>query len=326
MDKDSGSQLDVPFSDHDVDGMMATPVHTLADVPCVRCGYNLRSLHPEQSCPECGLGIARSLALGQALRDSRPGWIASLAWAARLLLLAHLVALFGLVMPELIRSFLSGWYVTEVIRGTILVLAAALHCIGCWLLTRPENPYTAAKPHRYLAVSLRLCSLGPLVSAGMGLAAALLNWLWYQDYSFAPPPNWLRNTYGFLNSYGMYPLFLFVPCPLLQFVLLRRLAVRVLDRHLFEQITIVGCGLPVSILLLFFCPSCNLNCFIGYYVVLLIWVAFLLFWLWSLYVFTLSAHAFFAAARQARVTWQHADSARSMGNLPHRDGEMVSEP
>ena len=31
------------------------------DLPCVRCGYNLRGLKPEGNCPECGAAISKSL-------------------------------------------------------------------------------------------------------------------------------------------------------------------------------------------------------------------------------------------------------------------------
>src|ERR1700689_2706978 len=33
------------------------------DVPCVKCGYNLRTLSTIGHCPECGAGIGQSLAI-----------------------------------------------------------------------------------------------------------------------------------------------------------------------------------------------------------------------------------------------------------------------
>lgn len=38
------------------------------DLPCGECGYNLRTMHVESSCPECGLAVARSI-----IRYERPG-------------------------------------------------------------------------------------------------------------------------------------------------------------------------------------------------------------------------------------------------------------
>jgi hypothetical protein len=53
--------------------------HRLAtqDVPCLRCGYNLRGLKIDGLCPECGAPIARSLH-GNLLGYSAPEYVAKL--------------------------------------------------------------------------------------------------------------------------------------------------------------------------------------------------------------------------------------------------------
>ncbi|HVT88882.1 MAG TPA: DUF2007 domain-containing protein [Tepidisphaeraceae bacterium] len=52
-----------PDSDDPSESIMGEPIDpTLqADLPCVKCGYNLRGLTPANRCPECGLPILRSL-------------------------------------------------------------------------------------------------------------------------------------------------------------------------------------------------------------------------------------------------------------------------
>jgi hypothetical protein len=48
------------------------------DLACIQCGYNLRTLHREAKCPECGLEVARSMR-GDRLRYSDPAWLAKVA-------------------------------------------------------------------------------------------------------------------------------------------------------------------------------------------------------------------------------------------------------
>ena len=38
------------------------PRHVGASIPCVRCGYDLKTLHVHRRCPECGLMVDWSLA------------------------------------------------------------------------------------------------------------------------------------------------------------------------------------------------------------------------------------------------------------------------
>ena len=51
---------------------------------CVTCGYDLRSLPTEGSCPECGSRIELSLP-GDLLSRSDPAWVARLARGQSLL-------------------------------------------------------------------------------------------------------------------------------------------------------------------------------------------------------------------------------------------------
>ena len=44
------------------------------DLACLRCGYNLRLLRPESFCPECGIGVDRTVR-GDLLCYSDAAWL-----------------------------------------------------------------------------------------------------------------------------------------------------------------------------------------------------------------------------------------------------------
>src|SRR5688500_20183649 len=48
------------------------------DLPCRKCGYNLRGLTPAMRCPECGTAVGYSLQ-GDLLRFCDPGWVDTLS-------------------------------------------------------------------------------------------------------------------------------------------------------------------------------------------------------------------------------------------------------
>ncbi|TWT42168.1 hypothetical protein RAS1_32980 [Phycisphaerae bacterium RAS1] len=58
-----------------------------ADVPCIQCGYNLRTIHTSAACPECNRRIAESL-YAQSLEFSDPAWRRKVCSGMRLLRLA----------------------------------------------------------------------------------------------------------------------------------------------------------------------------------------------------------------------------------------------
>jgi hypothetical protein len=51
------------FDDSPEDGPLDEQGRIAADCPCIRCGYNLRTLLPDINCPECGCPVSRTLNL-----------------------------------------------------------------------------------------------------------------------------------------------------------------------------------------------------------------------------------------------------------------------
>src|SRR5688572_29680452 len=105
-----------------------------ADVPCGRCGYNLRGLKAGGACPECGLPVAVVLGFERARRgrwhlaagDRYDDWMRRLAWS---MLVAVLAAVITCVRPLLAINPTSAWP-----DGFALVSACVAWTLACWAL------------------------------------------------------------------------------------------------------------------------------------------------------------------------------------------------
>jgi len=88
------------------------------DLPCFRCGYNVRGLASDGQCPECAASIAETLRRRAAeltgrllpLDDSDPRWVRKLAWSCALLLfggvgiaMAHVMSILQVRMPMAVQ-------------------------------------------------------------------------------------------------------------------------------------------------------------------------------------------------------------------------------
>jgi hypothetical protein len=111
------------------------------DLHCLRCAYNLRGLHPQALCPECGGLISLSIQ-GDALRYGDPVWVRRLASGASWLF-------FGLLAVTLVNlTYWLGYYIlgasSFLIRHSPFVYPPLrMACdlafgIGCWKLTTAD--------------------------------------------------------------------------------------------------------------------------------------------------------------------------------------------
>jgi hypothetical protein len=169
-------------------GSAATHRLATQDVPCLRCGYNLRGLQPHGVCPECGAPIERSLH-GNLLRYSAPEYVATLHTG----LLCILVAILTLVAGAMLM-FTAGiaaemflpdeqWLLT-LISNTITIGAIALSIVsvvGWWLFSTPDQAIighdTGDMPRKILRVTV-------IVSAVFITIDALGEWWLYQDMPY----------------------------------------------------------------------------------------------------------------------------------------------
>lgn len=125
-----------------------TPSDTIDhDLSCMICGYNLRSLTPDGTCPECGADIARSTQ-GDLLKFADRGWVGSvyrgtclLTLADGLLVICILAAIaypFILLVPSAPSTSSTGAVTISIILRVCSMTAIVLMFVGVWLITKQE--------------------------------------------------------------------------------------------------------------------------------------------------------------------------------------------
>lgn len=126
------------------------------DLPCRKCGYNLRGLNEKNRCPECGVSVGLSTR-GDLLRFGDPRWVETLARGLNLIL-------WGLVVSILAGAVgaLASRLVSPELGAACAIGGSMIGLYGAWLLTTPdpsnlgESDYGRAR--RFMRVAL-LCGL-----------------------------------------------------------------------------------------------------------------------------------------------------------------------
>jgi hypothetical protein len=105
----------------------------VADTPCRKCQYNLRSLSVQGLCPECGTPVGLSV-LGDLLRYSDPEWLHKLRTGVNLIIAAVLFSILGAVLGAIL-SFRLHTTLPPVMSG---LMTGVLYFLGGWFLTMPD--------------------------------------------------------------------------------------------------------------------------------------------------------------------------------------------
>ncbi len=300
---------------------------------CYRCGYDLRTIHDDQPCPECGLLARRSRRPTDELHHTRPRWLRRISRGANLVLCALLVAaawpflLSALPLAFVFRAGRSSVWHLLPLAG--LDAACLLLLTGIWVLSTREGYAPADGADRRLRFALRGAALVPV------LAVLLLNAaLHYQHramFGFGAGGQTLGRAATLLLTMGCAPL------PLLLFAHLRGLAKRARSAHLAEHCTIVGIGASAALV---YCGAISLviefaeqlglgsnwtgRSDAALLLILVMGTAAILFALWSVYLFVRFAIAFRRASQQLRGGWKQDD--RSTGAPPPREDRGIGVP
>jgi hypothetical protein len=105
----------------------------LADLPCRKCGYNLRGLSLDGRCPECGSAVGLSVQ-GDLMRYSQPRWVRTLQRGVVFILSGIGVFVIGFMFTMVIGATRGP----IVVGQGVLLVANLLMVVGAWLLTEPD--------------------------------------------------------------------------------------------------------------------------------------------------------------------------------------------
>jgi hypothetical protein len=219
------------------------------DVPCRKCGYNLRGLSVDGRCPECGIAVGLST-YGDLLRYSDPAWLAKLRTGVTLILwgiLAMVVTVVLLVVVFMVIGFrtaargggggggtpASGAAANQAIVMSLATLVGyGLMLVGAWLLTEPdpsglgEDQYGTSR--KLIRIMLGLGVLNYLINIGIN-AATITPSIFVTLQSF----NFIFQIAGLVGT-----------CAQLQY--LKKLAVRIPDDSLAGRAHTILWGIGVT--------------------------------------------------------------------------------
>ena len=147
------------------------------DVGCRSCGYNLRGLRIDATCPECSIPIRRSV-YGDLLRFCDPGWVGRLArgvwW-----IIAGIVAtvVLSVAVPFFVTLLLSAAAPVALptlmsVVGVVSLLTSLVMVIGVWLLTSPDPAQMEPEPAITARRLARWCIVAQLLATPLQMVAA----------------------------------------------------------------------------------------------------------------------------------------------------------
>ena len=201
------------------------------DVPCRKCGYNLRGLLPESVCPECATAVGRSLH-GDLLRFCDPTWVETLAsgmnWIVGGIVVAVLLGCVGGGLLGIMGTTRPG--VGAIPLAASKIIGALVVLVGYWKVTMPDPGRVGNEASLTARKLVRATQV-------IGLIAA-------------PAPILLRSSIGALSAVlDLGILAVGAVGVLAIFVYARQLALRIPDDSLARQTRIVmwGAGIVAAV-------------------------------------------------------------------------------
>ena len=146
------------------------PTTVTADIPCRKCGYNLRGLSTDARCPECGIAVAASVS-GDLLRFCDPEWVKLLARGTQMISLGVALAFFldisNIATTLTIRNRAPSINSLAVLAGNVLIV------IGSWWLTTPDPSGIGEDKYGTVRKIIRITLVIGIVNGLITLATSL---------------------------------------------------------------------------------------------------------------------------------------------------------
>lgn len=174
------------------------------DLPCLRCGYALRGLRCDNSCPECGTPVFPSLH-GDFLFHADASWLRSVHIGIRMitgsLIGTAILILVGLVIAS---SEASGTHLPSdvgVWLSTGCLLIIGVNFLGWWRITmRDEHRFAKSRRRWFVRVASSITMLD-------SVALFATSWLgWRVAYpNFGVRPEWMLVWFTGLSIMVVWP-------------------------------------------------------------------------------------------------------------------------
>jgi hypothetical protein len=138
------------------------------DIPCCKCGYNLRGLETGSRCPECSTAVSTSLR-GDSLFYGDPVWVNRLARGATLINAGLVVGILGIVLA-VVMAFTIG-RMTVPPDTIVAIISDLLLAAGSWLFTT-RDPGRVGED--WYGTARKITRIMPVIGIGVALATQVM--------------------------------------------------------------------------------------------------------------------------------------------------------
>ncbi len=200
------------------DNLESSQLQVERDTLCIHCGYNVRGLHVDGKCPECGTDVEQSLR-GDLLQHADAHWLEQLRFGVKLKLWNIVLGFIGGVIGSIIAAITisAGTFSAATLSIVTTLVWLASGGLGLWatfLITEQEPRIGLTEDPVTLRKSVRSCAMFSLFGGMISLSrdAQTLGIIFTLV-------TWIAALAGYATSIG-------------ELVYLRRFAIRIPDENL----------------------------------------------------------------------------------------------